>query len=268
MPGASETSLSNTVYSSKIIKAGALLADTKTMLAQWDENLSVTENLNRFRRENIFGKASRSRIEDILRIFRQRYLISTSVTKSLVNLVRGSFPSEGLDRILYFFATQADSLLHDIVTEVLAHFHAIGKVDVAPEDIRAVIVRWLGEGKMTSQWSEDTLVRATREILATLRDFGLLQGAAHKRLAPVYLPVEGFAYLAFYLRQRQPSGERLLDDPAWQLFFLSRQAVEHFFFEAHQHHLLEYRAAGSVIRITFPSNSLEEYAYALAQRAH
>ena len=268
MSGGSDTSLSSTVYTSKIIKAGALLADTKTMLAQWDENLSVSENLARFRRENIFGKASRSRIEDILRIFRQRYLTSESVTRSLVNLVRGDFPTEGLDRILYFFTAQADLLLHDIVTETLAHFHSIGKVDVAPEDIRAVIVRWLDEGKMTSQWSENTLVRATREILSTLRDFGILQGAAHKRLAPIYLPVEAFAYLAFYLRQRQPSGERLLDDPAWQLFFLSRQAVEHFFFEAHQHHLLEYHAAGSIIRITFPTTTMEEYAYALAQRAH
>ena len=147
MSGGSDTSLSSTVYTSKIIKAGALLADTKTMLAQWDENLSVSENLSRFRRENIFGKASRSRIEDILRIFRQRYLTSESVTQSLVNLVRGDFPSEGLDRILYFFAAQADSLLHDIVTEVLAHFHAIGKVDVTPGDIRAVITRWMTREK-------------------------------------------------------------------------------------------------------------------------
>jgi hypothetical protein len=54
------------LYQSKIIKAGALLADTKTLLAHWDETCSVSENLARFRRENIFGKASRSRVEDIL----------------------------------------------------------------------------------------------------------------------------------------------------------------------------------------------------------
>src|ERR1700738_4160193 len=123
MPDTSETSLSKGIYTSKIIKAGALLADTKTMLAHWDVSRSVSENLDRFRRENIFGKASRSRIEDILRIFRQRYLITESVTRSLVILVQSSFPSESLDRILYFFAAQADPLLHDIVTEVLAHFH-------------------------------------------------------------------------------------------------------------------------------------------------
>src|SRR5947209_16230680 len=264
----SNTSMPTRIYTSKIIKAGALLADTKTMLANWDETHSVAENLARFQRENIFGKASRSRIEDILVIFRQRYLTSKSITEALVTLVQGGFPNEALDRILYFHAAQSDCLLHDIVTEVLARFRTMGKVDVAPEDIRAAITKWIAEGRMTSEWSENTLVRATREVLSTLRDFGILQGVVNKRLAPIYLSVEAFAYLAFYLQQRQPSGERLLEDPEWQLFFLSRQTVEQFFLEAHQHHLLEYRAAGSVIRITFPAASIEEYAYALAQRAH
>src|SRR5258706_8760291 len=154
MPGTNETSLPNKIYTSKIIKAGALLADTKTMLAQWDENLSVSENLNRFRRENIFGKASRSRIEDILAIFRQRYLKSESVTRSLVTLVHSGFPSEALDRILYFFAAQADPLLHDVVTAELRHFHAIGKVYLTPGDILALLTRGLSDGKWPGQCVE------------------------------------------------------------------------------------------------------------------
>ena len=264
----SNTSLPTRIYTSKIIKAGALLADTKTMLANWDKSLSVGENLARFQRENIFGKASRSRIEDILVIFRQRYLTSKSITEALVTLVQGGFPNEALDRILYFHAAQSDCLLHDIVTQVLARFHSIGKIDVTSGDIQTVVTPWVDEGKTSVHWSEETSLRVVQGLLSTLRDFGILQGGVNKRLAPIYLPVEAFAYLAFYLQQRQPSGERFLEDPEWQLFFLSRQTVEQFFLEAHQHHLLEYRAAGSIIRITFPSNSLEEYAYALTQRPH
>jgi hypothetical protein len=47
------------IYSSKIIKAGALLADTKTLLAHWDTSVPAQMNLDRLRRENVFGKASR-----------------------------------------------------------------------------------------------------------------------------------------------------------------------------------------------------------------
>ncbi|HEU5382012.1 MAG TPA: BrxA family protein, partial [Ktedonobacteraceae bacterium] len=93
------------VYTSRIIKASALLADTKLFLRAWDERQSVSENLSRIRKENIFGKASRSRVEDILTIFHQRYLSSDEVMRSLVVLVRYGFPDEALERIFYFFAT-------------------------------------------------------------------------------------------------------------------------------------------------------------------
>ncbi len=258
----------NCIYRTKIIKAGALLADTKTLLAHWDETSSVSENLDRLRRENIFGKASRSRVEDILAIFRQRYLASESITKALVTLMRGQFSTEGLTRIFYFHAAQADPLLHDVVTEILQPLHSQGKADVFIEDIRAPLIRWVDEGKMTTKWSAETTLRVVQGLMATLRDFGVLQGVVHKRLAPMYLPVETFAYVAFHLHKSQPSGERLLMDPEWRLFFLPPEAVERFFIEAHQSHLLEYYAAGSIIRITFTAKSIEEYVHALLERAY
>jgi hypothetical protein len=255
----------NRIYCSKIIKAGALLSDTKVLLAHWDEACSVAENLDRFRRENIFGKASRSRVEDVLAIFRQRYLTAEPTTKALVALVKGRFSAEGLARILYFHAAQSDPLLHDVVTDVLLPLRSQGKTNVSIEDVQVPLTRWVDEGKMADRWSTATTLRVAQGLMAALRDFGVLQGVMHKRLAPLYLPLEAFAYIAFYLRQCQPSGERLVQDPKWRLFFLSPQAIEHFFMEAHQHHLLEYYAAGSIVRIAFPTGSIEEYARALAQ---
>jgi Putative inner membrane protein (DUF1819) len=76
------------IYSSKIIKAGALLPDTKTLLTNWNIAVPVRVNLDRLRRENIFGKSSRSRVEDVLTIFRQRFLLEESVTKALVVLAQ------------------------------------------------------------------------------------------------------------------------------------------------------------------------------------
>ena len=58
--------LSSGMYSSKIIKAGALIGDTKTLLSHWDVNATLDDNLHRIQRANFFGKASRSRVEDRL----------------------------------------------------------------------------------------------------------------------------------------------------------------------------------------------------------
>src|SRR5216684_3587702 len=115
---------SSAPYSSKIIKAGALIGDTKTLLSHWDVDASVRENIRRVQRDNIFGKASRSRVEDILAIFRKRYLTEKSVTKALVTLVRQKFPSPALERLFYFHSARADQLLYDTVTETLVPLRA------------------------------------------------------------------------------------------------------------------------------------------------
>ena len=253
-------------YSAKIIKAGALIGDTKTMLSHWDVDASVDDNVNRVQRDNIFGKASRSRVEDILAIFRRRYLSEASVTIALVTLVRAKFPTAALDRLLYFHSARADRLLHDAVTQILIPMQARGLVDINVRDFQRSLAKWVEEGKTAGHWSEPTISRISRGLLSALRDFGVLQGKVNKKIAPVYFPIESFAYVAFCLKQLQPSGAKLIELPDWKLFFLSREEVELFLFEAHQHDLLRYHVAGSVTRLTFPAKTLEEYANVLAQR--
>src|ERR1035437_9945489 len=257
---------SSAPYSSRIIKAGALIGDTKTLLSHWDVDASVEENINRVRRDNVFGKASRSRVEDILAIFRQRYLTEQSVTKALVTLVQKRFPAAALEWLFYFHSARADLLLYDVVTEILVPLHARGLVDINVHAFQRSLAKWVNEGKTTGHWSEPTITRIAQGLLSTLRDFGVLQGAVNKKIAPGYLPTESFAYVMYYLKQHQPSGANLIELPDWKLFFLSREGVERFLFEAHQRGLLEYHVAGSVTRLTFPAETLDEYANVLAQR--
>ena len=180
-------------YSSKIIKAGALLPDTKTLLSHWDSTETGQDNLGRIRRENVFGKASRSRVEDILAIFRQRYLADErGHSRPSSCWSRSGSPPPALDRILYFHAAQADRLLHDVVTEWLVplagpgdHRHRRGRGPAAPLEVGQRGQDAAANGRRTR------LGRVAQGLLSTLRDFGVLQGAVRKRIAPAYLPVDG-----------------------------------------------------------------------------
>jgi len=252
-------------YSSMIIKAGALIPDTKALLTAWDPELSVNENIQRVRRQNLMGKTSRSRAEDILAIFRQRYLTEEDVARALATIVKRQSNGNTLDRILYFHAVRADALLHKVVIELLAPQWSRGVMEIDSSEIESAIKRWVAEGKTSAPWGDSTIRRVTQGVLSTLRDFGVLQGAVNKRIAPAYLSVQAFAYIAFYLKQHQPSGAKLLDLGEWKLFFLPREGVERFLLEAHQHGLLEYYSAGSVTRLTFPVETLEEYANVITQ---
>lgn len=255
-----------TLYSSRIIKAGALLSDTKTLISHWDTAATTKDNLGRIRRENVFGKASRSRVEDILAIFRQRYLDDEEVVKALVVLVQRGLPAASLDRILYFHAAQADCLLHDVVTDWLVPRMSEGRRAVDTASVQRVLREWIAHGKTKGQWSGETTGRVAQGLLSTLRDFGVLQGSVNKRIAPPHLPLAAFCYVMFYLKQHQPSGLKLVDHRDWRLFLLDREGVERLLFETHQHGLLEYHAAGSVTRLTFPANGLAEYANVLTKR--
>jgi len=152
------------------------------------------------------------------------------------------------------------------VTEILVPLHARGWVDINVHAFQQSLAKWVNEGKTTGHWSEPTITRIAQGLLSALRDFGVLQGAVNKKIAPAFLPTESFAYVMFYLKQHQPSGVKLIELPDWKLFFLSREGVERFLFEAHQRSLLEYHVAGSVTRLTFPAETLDEYANVLAQR--
>lgn len=252
-------------YTAKITKACALLGDTKTLLSHWDSTATPAENIDRIQRQNVFGKASRSRVVDIMTIFRQRYLTDDAVTTSLVSLLRGKFSSASLDRILYFHSACADQLLHDAVTRILVPMYLGGQSEINVAEFKVAVEKLLAAANVRP-WSDITTLRVVQCLLATLRDFGVLEGVTRKKILPAFLPVDAFAYIMFYLKQRQPSGSKLLELSHWKLFFLSKEGVERFLFEAHQRELLEYHVAGSVTRLTFPANTLEEYANVLAQR--
>ena len=247
------------VYTTKILKAGALIPDTFEFFLNWDEEISVAVNLARLRESNVFHKATRIRVKNILRIFRQRYLFDESVGKSLAVLANSNLPPDALKPIFYFFTACADDLLRDTVLIFLSSRRSSGRMHIDSEDLKRELQEWIGQGRIKDNWSDSTLTKVSRGLLATLRDFGVLQGAANKSIAPIYLPVEAFAYIAFYLKTIDYSGELLVKNPLWGLFFLTPSEVERFLVQADQMQLLNYQAAGSVIRIDFPADTIEDY---------
>ncbi len=253
-------------YTSKIIKAQALLDDTKIFFNYWDDGLGIEKNLIRAKEENILAKPSRSRVQDILHIFRQRYLFDLHIASALSLLVKKSFPNEWLNLIFYLYSTRADKLIYDTVTKILLPEYNSGQRDIAPEDLMRSIKDMAKEGKEEIKWGETTFLRIVQGLLTALRDFGLLEGSAKKRLAPLYIPVEVFSFIAFDIAVKNISGKQMINHKDWKLFFLSDHVVERFFLEAHQEKLLEYYAAGSVIRINFPAGTLKEYAHVIIER--
>ena len=253
-------------YTARLIKASGLIPDTRILLHTWDLSLDVSGNLDRARRENIFGKASRARVEDILRIFRQRYFQDPGVGRALVRLEQGGAPEAWLTPLLYFFSAQNDRTLRDIVLEVVLSRRTAGHTVIDVDHVERQLRAWVADGSTARAWNEATLRRVAQGAMATLRDFDVLRGDANKEIAPTHLPIAPAALIAFWLSNHHASGHGVLHSPEWQLFFLSVEGVEHMLIRAQQQHLLTYQSLGSVIRLDFQADSLEEYARVLVER--
>lgn len=252
-------------YSTRLLKGGALVREMRLLLRLWD---GTTSTERRIVEENLLSLPSRKRTKDaIQRSFVPRLVQSRprDLWRTVAVLERAGWSREQLLPIHYYATACAEPVLWDFVVEMLAPAYCRGQLDVSANDAERFLERAPKERFPAGRWSEYATRRMAQGILSALRDFGVLAGAAKKRIAPIYLPTESFAVISAIRWHLGVRGEAALAEPAWQLFYLSEEAVERFFIEADQKKLLVYQAAGSVIRIDYPAASLEDYARSLAQ---
>jgi len=253
-------------YTARIADGGALLAETRLLLLQWDPSIDIEANLNQARLRNTIGKASRDRVGRVVAAFTRRYARDLDGLAALVVLAQSSLAGDTLDRLLCFCALREDPLLMDVVLHVIAPAHAIGQNVVRVDEVADWIAKQQAAGMMGSSWSDSTIRRVASGLLSTLRDFGLLEGRAHKRTRPVFMSAEACSLMSFMLYRDLNSGELVINDPAWSAFYMGPLDVERALIDACGRRLLHYSAAGSVKRIDYPVEILEAYACVVTQR--
>jgi hypothetical protein len=255
-------------YTSRLQKGGALLPEMRRLLVEWSDRPDAAD---RIVESNRIGSPSRARLRDVVtRTFIPRFVRSrpANLWRSVAVLERAGWPASALVPIHYYAAAVAEPILWDFVTGVLADRFSRGHLDVTIADAKRFLTSAPAARFTGRRWTPTVTTKVARGLLAALRDFGLLAGTVKKRMTPLYLPTETFGFLAMLRYQGGVRGSGLLHDETWRLFLLSEMAVERFFAEAHQRKLLTYQAAGSLVSVSFPSRTLEEYACELAQIAH
>lgn len=217
--------------------------------------------------ENWLGKHTRARAADTLRCaFLPRFVHGRPLQawKILRTLEDRNLPVEIIRPVYYWITARNEPLLYDFVCAELFHSYHTGQYITTNEVYGWIVSQLATCGK---HWSPTVTTRVARGVLATLRDFGVLEGIGKKRMAPAYLPIEAVAYIAFALFQEGVSGLQLVSHNDWALFLFSPPIVEQMFLEADRHGLLRFQAAGKIVRVDFPASSFEETADVIATRA-
>jgi hypothetical protein len=250
-----------TTLSSRVIKGGALLGDSRRLAEVWNRDLPVEENLHIINYRNLLGKSSRTRAHDVLAVLRARFVDpGPQVMPAMQALVShpGAFANA-----CYYEMARVDGLLAAFVEGPMYEWFLAGRPAVSVEET----AEWIGrlmKGEQLPLWSEQVRVRAAQGLLSTLRDFGVLEGAVRKRFAVPGMSSVGFAYVAYREQEQGRSSRALVASPVWRRWLLDAPRVAELFARAESLGVLRYSQAGSAVRIDWRAKSLEEVARAAA----
>jgi hypothetical protein len=245
----------------RIIKGGALLEDARRFVDTWDATKAAEENLDRFRAENLLGKRSRSRAEDTLAILRQRFIEpGPQVIPALRRLT--VFP-DAFREACYFEAARNDDLLAYASGEILNELRGRGWVKVSVEDIERALLD-APPAPTVKEWGDSTRLRVVHGLLSALRDFGVLEGRAIKHIAPPHMTLPGFVYVLGRLREQATSSHAIVTSPVWHWWLLEGRGVRALLLEADRDGLLRFSDAGTILRIDWRVDGLEEMVRAVA----
>ena len=243
---------------SRIQKGGALLGDMRQLVCHWAAKAPGVPPA-RFVAE-VLQKPTRARAEDTYqRAFLPRFIASCppDAWKLCAEIEQHDPPIEIIRLFYYWLTARAEPVLYRYVTEELWQVARTGNTEIRTEDLANWIrIECQNAGK---KWSSTVTIKTARAMLAALRDFGILEGAAKKRIAPIHLPLETFCLIAFCLRTIVKQRGDLTAHKDWRLFLLSPENAERLFLEAHQRGWIDYQVAGGISRVEFPRQDYHAY---------
>jgi len=250
---------------SKILKAGAALDDTRRIVEFWDTAATSEENLNRILEQNPLGKKSRSRLDDLV----SRAIVPRFVDAGphVIPALKGLLSDyQAFAEACYFEATRADSLLAGFAEGPVWEWWGAGRSTITTRDVQSWLETQVAEGRLP-MWSPNVFQRVARALLSALRDFGVLAGAAgspRKEIAPPAISPRGFAYVAWREHEGGASSRALISTTTWRRWLLEPDAVITMFERLARLGLLQLSSAGSVVRIDWLAKSLGEVTGATA----
>ena len=241
-----------TVFTTKIIKGGALLAETRRLLEVWEPADVSESNLDRIQTLNLLGLPSRKRTEEVLAILRQRFIDVPHSILPAIEVLRTS--SAAFRDACYFEATRNDELLAFAAEHLLSDWWDLGRSSVTVDQLEQALVDSTPDPDLKG-WAEATRRRVIQGLVSAYRDFGILEGKNNKRLASPTLSGIGFAYVLGRLRQAGVAD--LPSQAVWKRWLLDPRRVRALFLEADRVGLLRYAEAGTATRIDWLHGDLE-----------
>jgi hypothetical protein len=256
-------------YTARAIKATALVEETKALLRTWAPGETSGELRRRVREEALLGKATASRSDDVVaHAFNQRFLAGERPPAlHLKRLLDERGSGRWFTDLCLLYAARADVVLREAITDYAAQRLETGRPYVDTPSFIHFLEDREAVGRMERPWSATVKERVAQHVLHQMTDFGL--ASPGRRGVRALLPFEptglAVAWLAYDLHFAGCSDSRVMHHPDWQIWRLQEGRVRNRMAGLSGPGLWEFQAAGTVVQVTWESETIEENLHVLAR---
>jgi len=245
-------------WSQRLLRKGVLVQETYKLFSDWDFTASPEENLERGLRGR---QATEGWDEEVLATVRRR-VRDFDLIKSLIVLAQRGMPVSDWRDCLRLWVGATEEPFHTFATGWLFDERAKGRVTVRSEDLVSVVDdvagRRAGSPAPISAYSR---IRAARDLLKTAVDLGLLEGGGPARsFSTVAMSDDVLVFYAQLIADLEGEPSRVPTSKLWRLAYLAPHDVQLTLLHLHQFRRLDYQAAGSLVQVSLPASSAEQFA--------
>jgi hypothetical protein len=123
-----------------------------------------------------------------------------------------------LQAALLLHTARQDVLLYDFIQRVVVSRWLAGEREFIRADVQRFLDSVQSSHPEVDKWSHSTREKLSRNVLTTLRDFGLLQGTTSKHIVEPIVPPVVVQHLIRLLHEEGISSEHIAQNPDWQLW--------------------------------------------------
>ena len=206
----------------------------------------------------LFTQSARTTRQRFWQTIHHRYLRSPAwVIDDLCDAVREGERSPEFLSLLMIHYVMGDALTDALVTEFLWNRWKAGESAITAPEVVAEIRRIGGGHTRIARLTRSSLDRLAVMILGSLRDFGLLSGAAAKRIAEPAAPDRVVRHLARILVAGGVQGRDILTDPAWRILLLKPDDVAQHLHRLSQRGEIRFERVGTTVVFIPPAEWTE-----------
>ncbi|MCC6521361.1 MAG: DUF1819 family protein [Polyangiaceae bacterium] len=242
-------------YTARAIKGTALLEETRALLRAWRPGESAGAFRDRVRAEDLLGKATAARSDDVVRVaFAGRLLADgDEPAVSLRHLLASRKSGPWFSQLCLLFAARADVVLREAVTEFLARQRARRSEAVTTADFLRFLDEQHSAGRMARPWSRSVRESVAQHVLHQLTDLGALGPPRRgvRALLPYRPGALATAWLTCELHRQGVSDIAIVEHHDWRIWQMHEEDVREALDRLSDLGLWIFQGAGTVVRITW-----------------